>query len=381
MALMIATGIGRFVFTPILPIMLDEQTVALNEVIWLSSANYIGYFVGAMSLFKNHRHLLLLVLGLVLVTVVTYFSGVHDFASIFLFRFLTGVGGAWALVSATAWAIPWLKNHKIKRVGYVYIGVGLGIFVSGTLCSLLILGDVMATQIWHAIALMACILTASVCFLLWRVLKNQHISLASVMQEDAYGVEAVDTSVEDSLEDNQPHVYPAVWRLAMAYGLFGFGYIIPSTFLPKIAKDMVSGDAFLLVWPVFGMASVIVVAFTQRFTHVSDLKIWRIAQSVLGAAVLLPVFFQNITSLIITALLVGGSFMVVIMSILKIAAHIDKPYNVVALVTACFAFGQLAGPLSALFLTGDDIWHFVLPLSCFVLFLGVAFIWQRPKVS
>src|SRR5687768_5765398 len=41
-------GIGRFAFTPLLPLMLAERTVDLPAASLLASANYLGYLVGAL---------------------------------------------------------------------------------------------------------------------------------------------------------------------------------------------------------------------------------------------------------------------------------------------------------------------------------------------
>jgi MFS family permease len=43
-----AMGIGRFAFTPILPLMQQANGVTLSEGGWLASANYLGYLVGAL---------------------------------------------------------------------------------------------------------------------------------------------------------------------------------------------------------------------------------------------------------------------------------------------------------------------------------------------
>src|SRR5207302_8815290 len=47
-ALAVAMGIGRFAFTPILPMMLHDKVVDLHTASWLASANYIGYLTGAL---------------------------------------------------------------------------------------------------------------------------------------------------------------------------------------------------------------------------------------------------------------------------------------------------------------------------------------------
>ena len=47
-ALAVAMGIGRFAFTPLLPMMLNDGVVDLPTASWLASANYFGYMLGAI---------------------------------------------------------------------------------------------------------------------------------------------------------------------------------------------------------------------------------------------------------------------------------------------------------------------------------------------
>ena len=46
--LVIAMGISRFAFTPILPFMRIDEGLSFTQGGWLASSNYIGYFVGAL---------------------------------------------------------------------------------------------------------------------------------------------------------------------------------------------------------------------------------------------------------------------------------------------------------------------------------------------
>jgi fucose permease len=43
-----ALGIGRFAFTPLLPLMQETFGLTLTEGAWLAAANYLGYFVGGL---------------------------------------------------------------------------------------------------------------------------------------------------------------------------------------------------------------------------------------------------------------------------------------------------------------------------------------------
>ena len=42
-ALAVAMGIGRFAFTPLLPMMLHDGVLGLPAASWLATANYLGY--------------------------------------------------------------------------------------------------------------------------------------------------------------------------------------------------------------------------------------------------------------------------------------------------------------------------------------------------
>lgn len=45
-AWMVAMGIGRFAFTPILPMMMDYHLFSAAGAGYLASSNYLGYLIG-----------------------------------------------------------------------------------------------------------------------------------------------------------------------------------------------------------------------------------------------------------------------------------------------------------------------------------------------
>ena len=396
-ALAVAMGIGRFAFTPILPLMIQEGTVHLAQTAWLSSSNYIGYLVGALSLLKSKRHPLFVMLGLSLVTLTTWLASLSSFGWLLVLRFLAGVASAWVLVSISAFAINWLKSRQVATSGLIYTGVGIGITLTGLICSYFIFQSATATiaaqsslsplssRLWQYLGVIALLATLVVTFLLAKI-NSQFASTAaaSIAVAKAHTTKASHTKATNT--NPTASITPAKLKLAnvlTAYGLFGFGYILPATFLPQIAKQWLSGQSYLLIWPFFGLAAALSVVLSQglqrRYNNFSLLGVWRVSQIIMAVGTLLPALWQSLAGLMLSALMVGGTFMVVTMAGLQVAAsqvtHYPK-YNLSALMTASFAFGQLIGPLTALVATGKNIWLALLPVSAIVLLIGVALLWR-----
>ena len=344
-ALAVAMGIGRFAFTPILPLMIQEGTVHLAQTAWLSSSNYIGYLVGALSLLKSKRHPLFVMLGLSLVTLTTWLASLSSFGWLLVLRFLAGVASAWVLVSISAFAINWLKSRQVATSGLIYTGVGIGITLTGLICSYFIFQSATATiaaqsslsplssRLWQYLGVIALLATLLVTFLLAKI-NSQFATTAAAKTNPSKAA-----YTKASHTNPTASITPAKLKLAnvlTAYGLFGFGYILPATFLPQIAKQWLSGQSYLLIWPFFGLAAALSVVLSQglqrRYNNFSLLGVWRVSQIIMAVGTLLPALWQSLTGLMLSALMVGGTFMVVTMAGLQVAAsqvtHYPK-YNLV----------------------------------------------------
>lgn len=393
-ALAVAMGIGRFAFTPILPLMIQEGTVHLAQTAWLSSSNYIGYLVGALSLLKSKRHPLFVVLGLTLVTLTTWLASLSSFGWLLVLRFLAGVASAWVLVSISAFAINWLKSRQVASSGLIYTGVGIGITLTGLICSYFIFQSATVTiaaqssfsplssRLWQYLGVIALLATLLVTFLLAKI-NSQFASTAAAKARPSKAAHTKPTHTNPTSSSIPPPAKLKLANVLTAYGLFGFGYILPATFLPQIAKQWLSGQSYLLIWPFFGLAAALSVVLSQglqrRYNNFSLLGVWRVSQIIMAVGTLLPALWQSLAGLMLSSLMVGGTFMVVTMAGLQVAAsqvtHYPK-YNLSALMTASFAFGQLIGPLTALVATGKNIWLALLPVSAIVLLIGVALLWR-----
>jgi len=337
-ALAVAMGIGRFAFTPMLPMMQSDAGLGLSEGGWLASANYLGYLLGAlMAASVPWPATVQLRAGLALVIVTTAAMGITDnWGSWLAWRFIAGVASAWVLVSTSSLCLGRLAAlGQSRRAGLVFAGVGSGIALAGLLCMGLTLAAVSSSHAWLALGL-AALLGAWGARGLWS-LPPDPMGAASAAQPGPA------SSTSHSVLKNH-------WKLILCYGLFGFGYILPATFLPAQAKLLVADPAlFGLAWPLFGLAAALSTLLTSRLTAVFQRRtVWAVAQVVMAAGVLLPIAWPSLFAIVIAAVCVGGTFMVATMLGMQqaqAAAGPEQARKLMAALTASFAAGQLAGPI------------------------------------
>lgn len=132
--LLVAMGLGRFFYTPLLAIMLGAGAVTAAAGSWIATANYVGYFVGAFALARRPQFVtaatLRGALGLTALALVTYPLLSHPvwWAGN---RLVGGVASAVAFVCVTR-QVGRFRDSGL-RTGIVYGGVGTGIALSGVL--------------------------------------------------------------------------------------------------------------------------------------------------------------------------------------------------------------------------------------------------------
>jgi MFS family permease len=324
-----AMGIGRFAFTPMLPLMQLHDLVSLRQGSWLASANYIGYLLGALLLFVfNPRPARAAKSGLAVVAIATLAMAFTSSVPAWLvLRATAGVASALVLVGISGWALAVLAAHdRPGWSGWVFAGVGAGILFAGV--AVLAIGAIGLTPAvgWIVLGVAAC------CVAL----------VAAPLMKDGAPVAATDVG--------SPGVDASAWRLIICYGAFGFGYIIPATFLPAAARAMVDDPTvFGWVWPLFGIAAAVsTVLAAALLGNLQPRRVWTYSQFVMAVGVALPAVQPTLFSIIVSAICVGGTFMVITMAGMQDARRVaarNAP-RLMAAMTAAFATGQLVGPLT-----------------------------------
>src|SRR5580700_3161729 len=162
-ALGVAMGIGRFAFTPLLPLMVRGGSLAQSAGAWLAASNYLGYLAGALTASRLGLSLpMLMRASLAGIVMATAAMGEFDgLAAWIILRFVAGVLSAYALVATSAWALQHLtRAARANLSGVVYAGVGLGIAVTGLFCVAAARPGVPAGQLWLELGVLAALAVA-----------------------------------------------------------------------------------------------------------------------------------------------------------------------------------------------------------------------------
>ncbi|MCP4329730.1 MAG: YbfB/YjiJ family MFS transporter [Alphaproteobacteria bacterium] len=332
-SLAIAMGIGRFLFTPLLPLMQDDGLVSISDGGLLASIHFVGYWLGAVFAVKlpcspkTGLRFSLIAIGLG-----TLGMGLTDnFIAWSILRWLCGVCSAFTLVLVSNYYIKHLANiGYAEKQGWVFSGVGAGIVVAGLGTLLIMVGRIDSAVSWQIFGVASLVAAIVICLRL--------------------GPELADSRFDAQQQKSQRS--PLVWSIVIAYGAAGIGYIIPATYLPVMARDIISDPLlFGWAWPVFGAAAFLSTLFAAGIQRRhSNRQVWAASQIVMAVGLLLPVIYPHILTIIIAGICVGGTFMIITMMGMKEAHRIAPVHDVmrhISVMTAAFASGQMIGPLFA----------------------------------
>lgn len=332
-ALMLAMGIGRFALTPQMPHLLSEGQFDLTAAGLIAAANYLGYLLGAVdAMFARRPQQVLRRLhgGLwlcVLLTLASFWAS--GFWSHLLLRFGTGVASAWVVVMITTLSQPLAAAAGRPRLGaLVFAGPGMGIVLTGLLALVSHLLNQTSATLWLIYAAAALVMMLAV----WRLLPQPAAARA---------VAAAAVSPSNR----------GIGRLAVIYALYGIGYVIPATFLSQMANAQFHGQWQAdLFWPCFGLGAAIGVLLVSLRRHdPQTTRHWLVATLWLQAAGVFACLLGSGWGLALGVILCGTPFLACMQLVMQrsreLAPHATQ--RNAGMLTACFAVGQLSGPLLA----------------------------------
>lgn len=370
LALTVAMGMGRFAYTPILPIMEASAGLSVEQGGYLASSNYLGYLIGSLMVGiipKNWDKVIFLRVSLIFTVFVLAGMGMTwDYHLWLLFRLLSGVfSGIIFVVSSSIVLDVLVKNQKSLWSGFFYSGVGLGIFMTSIIVPFfnLFFGWQGA---WIGIALVSLILILFP--LIWLGEEKQ-------AQKSEREVQLPISQISEG------HLYP---YLLVAYGLEGLGYIISATFLVAMVQQMPQFHLFSsLSWMMVGLAAIPSSLFWMFIaTKKGYMPIIITAYILQAIGVVLPVLSHHALLVLMGAFLFGVTFMGITTMMTTLVRMIgsDQSAKSIGYLTTVYGIGQILGPVIAGYsvsLTGT--FDFALRFGSIIIFLGAVFLWLGRK--
>jgi predicted MFS family arabinose efflux permease len=337
-AMAAALGIGRFVYTPILPVMLGALGWSKSDAGLVASANFLGYFVGA--LLAGHATVAVrprpwLLAALAISAASTAGMAVpSDIASFAILRFVGGAASAFVIVCASTLVLEQLSFSGRGSLSAIHFaGVGLGIMISAIAVSAMLSSGAGWRSLWigsGAIAMLAAIMAA------WLIPAAGTVAAPSIVKA--------------------PSTAPSrIGAMVVAYGLFGFGYVITATFLVAIVRA--TADVRALepwVWVLVGLAAIPSVALWTRLgERIGILNAYAVACIIEAIGVAASVEWVTMPGVCFSALVLGGTFMGLTALGFMAARQLSagNSHQAFGRMTASFSFGQMLGPMLAGFLS------------------------------
>lgn len=346
-ALAAALGVGRFVYTPILPPMVEALGLSKSAAGLIASANFLGYLIGALvvatPILPGSRRLWLLG-ALVVSAITTGAMGLaHALIPFLALRFVGGAASAFVLVLASALVLERLAELGRAGLSSLYFaGVGIGIAVSATLVAAMLQAGSSWQSLWLASGALSLVATPVV---------------AVLLRERAMSPRAANNEAEETAGRN-------LLRLIVAYGLFGFSYVITATFLVAIVRSTPTIRPLEpVIWVVFGLAAAPSVAFWLRIaTPVGIPRAFALACLIEAAGVAASVVWPSASGIFLAAILVGGTFMgLTALGLMRARALATaNSRRALAYMTSAFGLGQIIGPAFAGMLS-DRLGSFTVP--------------------
>jgi len=366
----VAMGIGRFVFTPILPLMMEGLGLSPTDAGWIASANYFGYLVGAFAAagaWGSGRERQLMLASLALSAVLAGAMGLTNSLTIFLLvRFFAGVASAFVMVFLASIVFSHLAAAGQTHLQSIHFaGVGVGIVVSSIMMGWLLWTLAPWQHAWFGAA----------------ILSAAGFGFVALTVKDGPVQQGSGTNAEPPLPRD-----PSLIRLIIAYVLFGFGYVVTATFLVAIVRQGDGGRIFeAVVWLVTGIAIIPSIHLWGKLARARGVTSAYIVGCIVEAVgVAASVSLGGWIGPVLAGILLGGTFVAVTAYGLQAGRLLAprSPRKAFALMTAAFGVGQILGPVVAGQLAHSTGNYFAPSLlAAFALLVSAAFVWPERRAK
>lgn len=339
LALVVVHGIGRFAYTPLLPMLVADGFMGLDAGAAFATWNYVGYLLGAMLAIRLHEPAQIrriLPAALLINAACTVAQGFTDHPTLFLLlRLISGISNGVVFVQAPALVLEWLARHGLAALsGLMYFGVGSGLLLSNALANLPA-AWLHGAERWWPMAL------AAVPLAWWSARQLAHLDRP---QAGAPALPAASRAT--------PLLDRASLPVFMAYAGAGLGYILPTTFLPVVAHEQLPAGHWLQsgAWLILALSTLAAAWLWNRLgSRMGDRNALILNYVVQGIGVAGPLLWPGVPGVLACALLVGSTFLgsVLLTQRLARALHPHQGPRISAALITLYGLAQLTGPWMA----------------------------------
>ncbi len=332
-SLILALGVARFAYTPLLPLMQHQAGLGVAAAGWLAAINYAGYLSGALiasrisSLVLKDR---LYRAGMVLAVVSTLVMGLSTHVLVWaVSRYVAGLSSAAAMLLGTGLIMNWLIRHNLRsEMGIHFSGIGLGIAGCAGAVMLFTPGLDWREQ-WFALTALGCVLLVP--------------ALGWLPPPDTSGL----STSGHKLQDRPPS--PLYLRVFMAaYFCAGFGYVVSVTFIVAIVNQLpgLAGWGNLVFLAIGIGAAPACIGWDLMARRTGDLNALILAAVLQIFGILLPVLLPGLWTALLASVLFGASFIGMVSLVLSMAGRYypSMPARMMGKMTLSYGAAQIMGP-------------------------------------
>ncbi len=360
-ALIIGVGVARFVFTSLLPPMLEDYlTISFAGV--LASINYVGYLSGSIfSVFIKdiNTKVKFFRFGMFLCFITTLMLGVTTSETIWIIsRVLAGFGAAMALVVGSAIVMNKLNiQNKTKAMGIHFSGIGFSILISDLIVRIVFYFNGTWQFAWVVLAIFAFVMSFYSMYIL------------------SYDKEVKQNSVKHHIDKSLFSLFVII--LIMAYFCEGVGMVVQGTFLPDIINSLKGLEGFgSFTWTLVGLAGIPSCIIWMMLAHkYGSVNIIILAMFLQVIGILISALTNNIYLNLFSGILYGGTFIGLVALFMNLGGKLagNNPVMLMGALTTAYGIGQVAAPLySVALIEHFKTYDYTLYVTAFIVSGGIA---------
>jgi len=369
-ALIVGVGVARFVFTSLLPFMLDDF-LELTFAGILASMNYVGYLSGSIfSVFLKdiNTKVKYFRIGMFLCVSTTLVLGVTTNETVWLIsRVIAGFGAAMALIVGSAIVMTKLNfQDKTKAMGIHFSGIGFSILVTDLIKRAVFYNGGTWQDSWLYLTLFGAIVTVYSVYIL---------SIDKKLKQ-----KAIKHKIDKSL------FTPFVIVLILAYFTEGVGMVVQATFLPDIINSLEGLSGYGgFTWTLVGLAGIPSCIIWMRLAHkYGSVNIIMITMFLQVIGILIPALSNNVYLNLFSGILYGGTFVALVALFMNLGGSLAgaNPVILMGAVTTAYGIGQVAAPLySVALIEYFGNYNYALYVTAFIVFSGIVLLFFGKKLS